>query len=82
MSDPSAKMVKVPDSTTMPEAEFLSEDFFSAKSNADLSAMMQLIIAEQQKRAIEGSEPDALLEQGFKDGFKPNGLPHLSLIHI
>ncbi len=76
MSDPSAKMVKVPDSTTMPEAEFLSEDFFSAKSNADLSAMMQLIIAEQQKRAIEGSEPDALLEQGFKDGFKPNGLPH------
>ena len=57
-------------------SEFLSEDFFSAKSNADLSEMMQLIIAEQQKRAIEGSEPDALLEQGFKDGFKPNGLPH------
>ena len=76
MSDPSVKMVKVPHSITMPDDEFLSDDFFSSKSDKDLSAMMHLIIGEQQKRALEGSEPDALLEQGFKDGFKPNGLPH------
>ena len=61
---------------TMPDDEFLSDAFFSSKSDKDLAAMMHLIIGEQQKRALEGSEPDALLEQGFKDGFKPNGLPH------
>ena len=60
----------------MPDTEFLSDAFFASKSDADLSAMMRLIIDEQQKRALEGSEPDALIEQGFKQGFKPNGLPH------
>jgi hypothetical protein len=69
-------MVKVPESITMPDDEFLSDEFFSSKSDKDLAAMMHLIIGEQQKRALEGAEPDALLEQGFKDGFKPNGLPH------
>ena len=66
----------MPHSITVPDAAFLSAGFFSSRSDADLSTMMQLIIGEQQKRALEGSEPDALLEQGFKDGFKPNGLPN------
>ena len=76
MSDPSTTLVEVPNSISMPDAEFLSDDFLSSKSDADLAAIMQLIVSEQQKRALEGSDPDALLEQGFKNGFRPNGLPY------
>jgi hypothetical protein len=47
----------------------------SALSDGELSALAACVAAEQQMRAIAGADPDALVELGFAEGFKSDGLP-------
>jgi hypothetical protein len=44
-------------------------------SAAELSALAASVAAEQQSRAIEAAEPEALCELGFSQGFTAEGLP-------
>ena len=47
----------------------------SAMSDLAIHHMIVELRAEQQRRAIELCDPEALVELGFQDGFKPDGLP-------
>lgn len=40
-----------------------------------LEDLIQLAIHEQRERAIAAADPDALVELGFAEGFRSNGLP-------
>jgi hypothetical protein len=47
----------------------------AAISDADLSEIAAAVAAEQQARAVAAADPDALVELGFAEGFRADGLP-------
>jgi hypothetical protein len=44
-------------------------------SDVELAELLMQLRAEQQDRAIKASDPEALIELGFREGFRSDGLP-------
>ena len=47
----------------------------AALTDIELSEILLQLRAEQQDRAIKSCDPDALVELGFREGFRADGLP-------
>lgn len=47
----------------------------AALTDIELSEILLQLRAEQQDRAIKACDPDALVELGFREGFRADGLP-------